>query len=327
VAIVTGNSSLSGCVSEPCHADTVVTCYSVVDRFFPPCGLLDLTEGIYHGDPATPYHQAQANQCEYLLDQARCTLGARVLEIGCGYGTLLARMRERGATGTGISISPEQVRHCRDRQLDAQLRDYRALPGEWDTAFDSVIANGSMEHFVGPTDVIAHQADAIYTHLFATVHRAINPRSAARRFVTTTIHHVRRPADPRDSLKSPFAFPWGSDAFHWAVLERGWGGYYPELGQLRRCAEGYFELGEEVDGTEDYRLTSEAWSHQVRRALRSRRILPIAARSLPVLMRAPRQFVTLVLALLLTESWNWQFRPPNPPTRLLRQTWIYQDRG
>src|SRR5438309_1434443 len=32
---------------------TVVTCYSAVDRFFPACGLLDLTEGIYQGNPHT----------------------------------------------------------------------------------------------------------------------------------------------------------------------------------------------------------------------------------------------------------------------------------
>ena len=60
-------------------------------------------------------------------------------------------------------------------------------------------------------------------------------------------------------MRNPFTFRRGSDNFHWAVLERGWGGYYPEVGQLRRCAEGYFDLIEEVDGTEDYRLTSEEW--------------------------------------------------------------------
>ena len=119
---------------------------------------------------------------------------------------------------------------------------------------------------------------------------------------------------------------WGSDDFHWAVLERGWGGYYPEVGQLRRCAEGYFDLIEEVDGTEDYRLTSEEWVRRIRRALLTLRVVKITFRSLPVLMRSPGQFLTLLLNLLLSESWNWQFLPPNAPTRLLRQTWAYQDR-
>jgi hypothetical protein len=80
-----------------------------------------------------------------------------------------------------------------------------------------------------------------------------------------------------------------------------------------------------VDGTEDYRLTSEEWLRRVRRALCSHRVVMIGLRALPVFVGAPRQFLTLLLGFLASESWNWQFRPPSPPTRLLRQTW--QDRA
>lgn len=304
----------------------VVNCYSAVDRFFPACGLFDLTEGIYHGNPGTPFEEAQANQHDYLLDQVRCEPGRRVLDIGCGYATLLERIRQRDAAGVGITLSSEQARHCRSKKLDGRVLDYRAIPDEWGRTFDGVIANGSMEHFVRPADVAAGRADEVYRHLFATVHRLIDPNSTARRFVTTAIHVLRKPVDPRNLLKNPFVFPRRSDDFHWAVLEQGWGGYYPEVDQLRRCAEGYFDLIEEVDGTEDYRLTSEEWLWRVRRALRSPRVMKIAFWSLPVLTRSPRQFLTLLLGFLISRSWNWQFQPPNPPTRLLRQTWAYRDR-
>ena len=306
--------------------EKVATCYSAIDRFFPACGLLDLTEGIYDGNPKTPYEQAEANQLDYLLDQVRCGPGRRVLDLGCGYGTLLERIRQRGAKGVGITISAEQVRACRQKNLDVHLIDYRAIPGEWDRTFDGVIANGSIEHFVQPTDAAAGRTDDIYRHLFAMVHRLIDLNSTQRWFATTTIHFVRKPADPLDLLRNPFTFRWDSDNFHWAVLERGWGGYYPVAGQLRRCAEGYFDLIEEVDGTEDYRLTSEEWVRRIRRAMLSLRVVKIAFRSLPVLVRSPLQFLTLLLCLSISESWNWQFRPPNAPTRLLRQTWAYRDR-
>ena len=308
----------------PC--ERVVVCYSAVDRFFPACGLYDLTEGIYHGDPATPYEQAQANQHEYLLDQIRCEQGRRVLDIGCGYGTLLERIGRRGATGIGITVCCEQVRRCRQRQLDVQLLDYRAIPDEWFGTFDGVVANGSMEHFVQPNDAAAGRADDIYRDLFAQVHRLINPNSAAPRFVTTTIHFLRKPGNPLDLLRTPFSFGWGTDDFHWAVVERGWGGYYPEIGQLQRNAEGYFDLTEEIDGTEDYWFTSEEWLRRVRRRLLSPRVLQVGLRSLPLLVRSTRQFLNLLLYLFVTESWNWQFRPPAPPTKLLRQTWTYRDR-
>lgn len=225
-----------------------------------------------------------------------------------------------------MTISPEQQRRCRDKQLDVRLLDYRAIPSDWERTFDGAIANGSIEHFVQPADAAAGKADDIYRNLFETVHRLIDPRSPARRFVTTTIHFVRPPKDPLDLLKNPFAFPLGSDSFHWAVLAKGWGGYYPEVGQMERCAKGYFELVEEIDGTEDYWLTSEEWLQRVRRALRSPRLFKITWRSLPVMLRAPSQFMTLLLSLLFSESWNWQFRPSNPPTRLLRQTWAYRER-
>jgi cyclopropane-fatty-acyl-phospholipid synthase len=298
----------------------------VVDRFFPACGLYDLTEGIYDGD-ATAFDEAQANQHNYLLDQVRCEPERRVLDIGCGYGTLLERARQRGAAGVGITVAPQQLRHCRARGLNVHLLDYRAIPPEWDRTFDAVIANGSIEHFVRVDDVVAGRADDVYRQLFATVHRLIDPYSQARRFATTTIHFVRKPSDPRNMLLSPLAFRRGSDEFHWAVLEQGWGGYYPVLGQLERCAERYFDLVDEVDGTEDYRRTSEEWLNRVRRALGSTRAFKIGLRSLPVLFRAPKQFLTLLLGVLWSESWNWQFRPPDPPARLLRQTWAYRDRS
>ncbi|MBN2316528.1 MAG: class I SAM-dependent methyltransferase [Sedimentisphaerales bacterium] len=307
--------------------ETVVTCYSAVDRFFPACGLFDLTEGIYHGNPNLPFEQAQANQHDYLLDQVRAGPGSRMLDIGCGYGTLLARAKRLGVAGVGITVTPEQVQRACRNGLDVHLLDYRAIPREWDGTFDGVIANGSIEHFVRPDEVADGRSDDVYRHLFATVHRLINPASPTRRFATTTIHLLRSPSDPRAVLKPPSSFHRGSDDYHWSVLEHGWGGYYPELGQLRRCAEGYFDLVEEVDGTEDYRLTSEEWLRWVRRALRSSRAVMIGFRSLPVFVRAPKQFLTLLRGFLSSESWNWQFRGPNPPTRLLRQTWQYRERA
>ena len=305
---------------------TVVTCYSVMDRFFPAVGLLDLTEGIYHGDPSLPMEHAQANQHEYLLDQAQVGPGSRLLDIGCGYGTLVRRANGRGAKGRGITITPEQVERCRAQGLDVRLVDYKVYPSDWDGSFDAITANGSMEHFLRPEEVAAGRGDEVYRALFATVHRLIDPASASRRFVTTTIHFTRPPSDPLAALKSPLRFPWGSDAFHWSVLERGWGGYYPEMGQLQRAAEGYFDLVEEVDGTEDYLITSDEWVRRVQRALLSPKVFTLLWNGLPAFVRSPVQFITLLLGSLWSQSWNWQFRGPNPPTRLLRQTWVYRPR-
>lgn len=307
---------------------TVVNAYAAFDRFYPACGLFDLTEGIYNGDPSLPYEEAQANQRRYLLDQIRCGPGSRVLDVGCGYGTVIDDVRARGGSGAGITLSEQQVARCRAKGLDVHRRDYRDLPSEWHGAFDGVVANGSIEHFVSPQDAAAGRADELYRELFAIAHRQIDPASPARRFVTTTIHGLRRPANPLDVTRSPFRFRPGSDAFHWALLQPGLGGYYPALGQFERCAAGYFELVEEVDGTEDYFLTSEEWARRVRRTVRSARGLRyLLCEVLPALVRYPVEATRLLMSGAVSGSWTWQFRPPDPPTCLLRQTWEYVERA
>jgi hypothetical protein len=67
-------------------AQVVVNCYDFFDRVFPESGLLDLTEGMYCGDPSIPYEQAQKNQINWLLDEVACAKGSRILDIGCGNG-------------------------------------------------------------------------------------------------------------------------------------------------------------------------------------------------------------------------------------------------
>ncbi|HET6571970.1 MAG TPA: class I SAM-dependent methyltransferase [Fimbriiglobus sp.] len=296
--------------------DRVVACYSVADALMASVGIDDLTDGMYEGDASRPYEAAQARQAEVLLDRAAVRSGTRLLDIGCGYGRILKAAAARGARAVGITVSPEQVRRGDRAGLDVRLLNYKHLGWEWDGRFGAVIANGSLEHFAQPADAAAGRDDAIYRHLFATVHRLLNPAAGAGRFVTTAIHFRDRP-DPRDLLRPPSDFPRGSPAFHWARLARSYGGWYPVRGQLEACAGGLFRLVEEEDGTKDYRLTSEAWLAAVRGRLGVGRLLG----AVPVFVRRPVHVVRMLRCVLGSESWNWQFRGGRPPTVLLRQTW------
>jgi hypothetical protein len=141
--------------------------------------------------------------------------------------------------------------------------------------------------------------------------------------ITTTIHFLRVP-DPRDLLRSPWSFPLDSDRFHYAMLARSFGGFYPVLGQFERCAEGLFHLLKTVDGTYDYHLTSEEWLRRMQKILPTARGLQILRSCVPYVGRHPGQFATMLSCMLWSHSWNWQFRGPNPPTCLLRQTWQWQ---
>ena len=308
-------------VAAPHNTQRVVRCYTVFDKFFPTCGLLDYTEGMYHGDPAVSYEAAQLNQIRYVLDEVQCTAGTRILEVGCGNGNLLDEVRRRGAQGVGITISPEQVALCRQRGLDVRLLNYRDLDDTYMHNFDAVVANGPIEHFVQPREAAAGLTDDIYRRMFETFHAMIDPDSPNRRFINTTIHFVRAPK-PADLLISPWRQRRGSDAWHWAWLARSFGGWYPTFGQLERCAEDHFELVHTIDGTQDYHWTSEEWLRRIRGALRKPLGVKMCFLALPVCFRHPLQTLTMLACMLGTESWNWQFRGNDPPTRLLRQTWI-----
>jgi cyclopropane-fatty-acyl-phospholipid synthase len=299
---------------------TTVDCYEFWDRVFRRGGVLDYTEGLYHGDPAVPYQEAQQNQIRFLLDEVGCRKGSRILDIGCGNGTLLDEVRRRDATGVGVTISPQQAQFCRQRGLDVQLRSYRDIGPDWNGRFDAVIANGSIEHFVQPADAREGRADAIYHELFAICHRVLDPGSESRRLMNTTIHFDRVYLEPKDVLRSPWSFPWFSDRFHCALLVRGFGGYYPTLGQLQRCAGPYFNLVSERNATSDYRLTSEEWLKYGVRSLVSPRQL---GRLLPFALRHPRHAAQMLFLLMVAQSWNWQFRGRQPPMKHLWQTWEY----
>jgi cyclopropane fatty-acyl-phospholipid synthase-like methyltransferase len=301
---------------------TTVHCYEFWDRVFCRTGVIDYTEGYYKGDATLPYEEAQHNQICHLLDEAECRAGSRILDVGCGNGRLLEEARQRGAAGVGITISPHQAEFCRQRGLDVRLLNYRDIGEEWNGRFDAVIANGSMEHFVQPQDAAGGHGDAIYADFFALCHRLLDPHSESRKFINTTIHFGRYQPDPHNALKGPWAFRPFSDDYHYAWLMRGFGGYYPTPGQFERCARPCFRLLRERDATFDYHLTSEEWLRRGKRSLWSVRDW---ARLFPFGVCHPLHTSRMLFALLVAQSWNWQFRGEQPPMKHLWQTWERQD--
>ena len=83
--------------------------------------------------------------------------GARVLDIGCGDGQLLAWLRDtKGVEGRGIELDPSDVAAAVGRGLavvqgdaDTDLADYP------DAAFDVVILSNTLQAMQRPADVLA----------------------------------------------------------------------------------------------------------------------------------------------------------------------------
>jgi len=96
-----------------------------------------------------------------LLERLAPVAGERILDLGCGDGTLTARLVERGATVVGVDASPDMVTAARARGLDARLADATALA--FDGEFDAVFSNAVL-HWI-------HDADRVLDG----VHRALRP--------------------------------------------------------------------------------------------------------------------------------------------------------
>lgn len=98
------------------------------------------SSGLY-ASAAETLEQAQAAKLEEVLRLLDTPRGARVLEIGIGWGSLAAAIAQRHeAQVTGLTLSTEQLAHARQvgqergvaPRLDLRLQDYRDVGGQHD---------------------------------------------------------------------------------------------------------------------------------------------------------------------------------------------------
>ena len=71
--------------------------------------------------------------------------GERILDVGCGEGTLTRKIAERGATVLGVDNSPEMIAAARSRGVDAVLLDVADMT--FSSEFDAAFSNATL-HWV-----------------------------------------------------------------------------------------------------------------------------------------------------------------------------------
>lgn len=85
--------------------------------------------------------------------------GERILDLGCGEGSLTAALAGSGCTVVGVDASPEQVAAAKRRGLDARTMDAHALT--FRNEFDAVFSNAALHWMKHPDAVIAGVARAL----------------------------------------------------------------------------------------------------------------------------------------------------------------------
>lgn len=106
----------------------------------------------YWKDENMTLAQAQMAKVHHILDKLDSTPGKTLLDIGCGWGTLIiTAAQEYGLKATGVTLSEEQyafvVNRIKELHLEdlvsIELEDYRELG---DAKFDYVTSVGMFEH-------------------------------------------------------------------------------------------------------------------------------------------------------------------------------------
>lgn len=81
--------------------------------------------------------------------------GARVLDLGCGGGRLLAHLAERGCTVQGVEIDGEAVIRAIRRGVPVIERDLEEALGTFaDEAYDVVVLSQTLQAVVSPARVL-----------------------------------------------------------------------------------------------------------------------------------------------------------------------------
>ena len=115
---------------------------------------LNYSSGLYSlGDETL--EQAQAAKLACIAELLALEPGAKVLEIGCGWGALALALGQAGARLTGLTLSTEQLAYAQWRvaqaglqeHIELRLQDYRDVDGQYDCIVAVEMLEAVGEHY------------------------------------------------------------------------------------------------------------------------------------------------------------------------------------
>jgi methionine biosynthesis protein MetW len=96
--------------------------------------------------------------------------GSRVLDVGCGDGSLLIHLESaRHTKGLGLDISEVAVAHARGRGVRCEVADVTSQSFVLPQGFDVVIISEVLEHIPDPESLLSKVRDAGVARLIVTV--------------------------------------------------------------------------------------------------------------------------------------------------------------
>ncbi|MFJ7593234.1 class I SAM-dependent methyltransferase [Streptomyces sp. NPDC097617] len=196
--------------------------------------------------------EAQERKLDKFAELANVAAGrtGRVLDIGCGWGTMLNRLTTvHGAEqAVGLTLSRTQeafiagLNNPRITTLVQSWADYKVADDS--EKYDAAFCINALEHFVS-SNLPPKERTKRYRYFFQQVANALNPGA---KFVLHTMTAEALPMNRAllDDLK---------------FLQRSEfeGCHIPHLSELSAAAEGLFEIDEVVNERESFAMACRAW--------------------------------------------------------------------
>ncbi|MBL1078304.1 class I SAM-dependent methyltransferase [Nocardia sp. 2] len=192
---------------------------------------------------------AQDRKLRYHCDAIGAESARAVLDIGCGWGSILRRLSadHRVARAVGLTLSPQQAEFIRAAAYPGvEVRTENWMHYQPDTRFDGIISIGAFEHFARPDDSPAVKI-RVYTHFFERCREWLTDDGALS---LQTICYADMDPGQANSFIQQEIFP---DAD------------LPTFAEITAAAEGVFEVRALSNGRLDYAWTCEQWAARLRR--------------------------------------------------------------
>jgi ubiquinone/menaquinone biosynthesis C-methylase UbiE len=169
----------------------------------------------YYDDFSESYERGRGYGYHQMIDELEVQVtapyarGARVLELGCGTGLILARVAETAEKAVGIDLSEGMAQQARDRGLDVHIGSVCDLPFE-DDEFDLTYSFKVLAH-VPDIDAALREAARVTRpggHLLLEFYNPWSLRYLAKKIAgPQPIGDDRTEADILTRWDSPMAIP------------------------------------------------------------------------------------------------------------------------
>lgn len=191
---------------------------------------------------------AQQRKLRFHLDAIRADSATRVLDVGCGWGSILRLLSKTHQVqeSIGLTLSDEQAAFIRLQQYPGvQVRTENWTHYEPDARFDGIISIGAFEHFATPDETSAEKV-RLYREFFTRCRDWLNEGGALS---LQTIAYANMSREQASQFIQQSIFP-NADL--------------PTLAEITAAADGLFEVQSISNGRLDYAWTCEQWAHRLR---------------------------------------------------------------